>query len=88
MRLLRPRGSRLELLDNKNLTSFPSLLRKASNHLESLEIIDDYIPARPVLDEHELLPLVPDEGEVCEPSWSQKIMKKLRWRWRLQGLVH
>lgn len=87
-RLLRPRGSRLDLLDNTNLTSFPSLLRKASNHSEILKIIDDYIPTRPVLDEHELLPLVPDEGGDVQPTWSQRIMRKLRWRWRLQGLVH
>lgn len=73
---LKPRGSRLDLLDNQNLTSFPSFSFEEES---SLHIIENYFPAKPVsLNE----PLDPSSN-----SWSILLHKKLRWRWRLTGLL-
>lgn len=90
-RMLRSKRSRLDLLDNKNLTSFPSPpLRKASNRsLEALNIVDDYFPVRHETEDDdwkENLREMCKQAKEQDQTWTSYLGRKLRWRWRLNGL--
>lgn len=90
-RLLKSKRSRLDLLDNKNLTSFPSPpVRKTSNRsLEALNIVDNYFPVRREAEDDdwkENLREMCKQAKEQEHTWSSYIGRKLRWRWRLNGL--
>lgn len=73
---VRHHKSKLDLYDER-LTSFPSFSRADES---PLNIIEDYFPASPSVVSQ---PLDPSKG-----SWVIVLQKKLRWRWRLSGLVH
>lgn len=52
-----------------------------------VDIIEDYIP-RPLPDDVRMLDDEPEPIEIADPSWTEFLWRKLRWRWRLQGLLH
>lgn len=73
---LRHHKSKLDLYD-QHLTSFPSFTRADES---PLHIIEDYFPANPSVASQPL--------DLTKGSWMVVLQKKLRWRWRLSGLVH
>lgn len=76
---LSQRPSRLDLIDQK-LTFFPHV-----DELEHtrLEIVDDYFPDHVYAKQQ-----VEERPRVSDTDWTMRLYKKLRWRWRLAGLVH
>lgn len=75
---LRHKGSRLDLLDHQNITSFPRL---AFSDQTQLYVIENYFPESPAAI-HEPL------NVHISNSWSILLHKKLRWRWRIEHLIH